>query len=1013
MSSLLLARPSVRLPLLAAGRRALSARPAPPQPEALSVFLSQSHNVFTNLALEDWLYRNFRFGRHNLLMVWRNAPCVVIGRHQNPWREVDTHHLHAAGMPLARRNSGGGTVYHDLGNLNLTFFSAREQYDRAANLHLVADALRQGWGFDITVNERDDLLLDGAFKFCSHRVSRIEKHRGPMEDAMETEHQETTPENCEPAGQEETETENRETMPENCDPAGGEDGDITAERKALKLHRGRKAAMFTRSCNRADAQIARRASEEELKKRLETLHTTLDAFMEANEEFVEKLQDAYEVWASLSETEQRDAEIVRDKLHSAFAMGPDAAMSELYRRRLEPGSNVTVWTDASSIARGVVLADPVTDAIIEDASWLRAEAERDVHINISELDAALNGVNMALAWDFRRLTLRTDSVTVHRWLSDALSGKARLRTKGQSEMLIRRRVAVFRQLVAEYELEVTIELVGSAANRADEMTRVPNAWLQAADRPAADSPDKSPPAAVAAITSSASPGDIRAIHENIGHQGVRRTLWYARRELGVRRVTKTAVRDVVRRCQTCASIDPAPERWLGGSLETERTWDRLAMDVTHLHGHPYLTLVDCGPSRYAIWRRLRRSGALEIVQHLEDVFLERGAPAEILTDNATEFRGRAMMALTARWDVAMRFRAAYEPGGNGVVERHHRTIKVMVARQACSVAEAVHRYNVTPKDGSDPATAPINEVFRHPGRDVDVTPRGRTNGQQCDALPLKTPGVYQVSGTAAKLTRNTAYHHLTLMVNVDTDSLHRSLERPLNDVSDYVSGVIGSLPVSDHRLEEIRVLQERDDDICRVTQQTLHGWMEGPRALQDYFSHGLKSGATESVPAPVRNLADGAPSVSMDKIVAAIGQMYLKQAGKQASRGFQMVNPSDEWFPGLAALEAGLADPGWVYGKTPRFSHTFRLAACSNVEVEVQVEKGLITSVQPLPPDNSAGVSGTEWVRSILPSAFPELLASLVGEKYCADIARRTETLLLGHTGSADTCRSDRRILAM
>ncbi|KAF0302794.1 hypothetical protein FJT64_025125 [Amphibalanus amphitrite] len=81
---------------------------------------------------------------------------------------------------------------------------------------------------------------------------------------------------------------------------------------------------------------------------------------------------------------------------------------------------------------------------------------------------------------------------------------------------------MIRNLVAEYELEVTIELVGSAANRADEMTRVSNAWLQAAD-----SPDKSPPAAVAAITSSASPGDIRAIHENIGHQGVRRTLWYA------------------------------------------------------------------------------------------------------------------------------------------------------------------------------------------------------------------------------------------------------------------------------------------------------------------------------------------------------------------------------------------------------------------------------------------------------------------------------------------------------
>ncbi|KAF0307833.1 Gag-Pro-Pol polyprotein [Amphibalanus amphitrite] len=404
------------------------------------------------------------------------------------------------------------------------------------------------------------------------------------------------------------------------------------------------------------------------------------------------------------------------------------------------GTSVVVWTDASSIARGVVLTDPDTGAIIEDASWLRAESERDVHINISELDAALNGVNLAVAWGFRRLTLRTDSVTVHRWLSDALSGKARLRTKAQSEMLIRRRVAVFRQLVIEYELEVTIELVASAVNRADEVTRVPNAWLQTADQPTTDS-SKAQPVAVAAITS-ASASDIRTIHENIGHQGVRRTLWYARRELGVRRVSKPAVRDVVRRCQTCASIDPAPERWPGGSLGTERTWDRLAMDVTHVHGHPYLTLVDCGPSRYAIWRRLRRAGALEIVSELENVFLERGAPAEILTDNATEFRGRVMLAFAARWDVSIRFRAAYEPGGNGIVERHHRTIKVMVARQSCSVAEAVHRYNVTPKDGSDPATAPINGVLRHPGRDVDVTPR-RTSDEPGDALPLKKPGVYQ------------------------------------------------------------------------------------------------------------------------------------------------------------------------------------------------------------------------------------------------------------------------------
>lgn len=49
-----------------------------------SVFISQSHDIFTNLALEDWLYRNFDFTTHHVLMLWSNDPCVVIGRHQNP-----------------------------------------------------------------------------------------------------------------------------------------------------------------------------------------------------------------------------------------------------------------------------------------------------------------------------------------------------------------------------------------------------------------------------------------------------------------------------------------------------------------------------------------------------------------------------------------------------------------------------------------------------------------------------------------------------------------------------------------------------------------------------------------------------------------------------------------------------------------------------------------------------------------------------------------------------------------
>ena len=67
----------------------------------------------------------------------------------------------------------------------------------------------------------------------------------------------------------------------------------------------------------------------------------------------------------------------------------------------------------------------------------------------------------------------------------------------------------------------------------------------------------------------------------------------------------------------------------------------------------------------------------------------------------------------------------------------------------------------------------------------------------------------------------------------DADSAAVVLER---DVTDYVSGVLSSLPLTDPRLEEIRACQEEDDDIRRVIQQTLHGWMEGPRGLNDYFS---------------------------------------------------------------------------------------------------------------------------------------------------------------------------------
>ena len=135
------------------------------------------------------------------------------------------------------------------------------------------------------------------------------------------------------------------------------------------------------------------------------------------------------------------------------------------------------------------------------------------------------------------------------------------------------------------------------------------------------------------------------------------------------------------------------------------------MDVTHLGGRHYLTLIDCGPSRFAIWRPLSCQDAASIVRQLETVFCERGAPVELLTDNATNFSGETFSRFTERWGVRMRFRCAYVPAGNGIVERSHRTIKRIAARTRCSVMEAVYWYNVTPKDDASASTAPANIIY--------------------------------------------------------------------------------------------------------------------------------------------------------------------------------------------------------------------------------------------------------------------------------------------------------------
>ena len=112
-------------------------------------------------------------------------------------------------------------------------------------------------------------------------------------------------------------------------------------------------------------------------------------------------------------------------------------------------------------------------------TWLR-QTGNGSHINISELDAVLRGLNMTLKWDWHLVDIRTDSVFVCRWIESIVSGDKRIKVKGISEALVRRRLGMIQQIMSEYKLKLKMTLVPSPNNIADALTQVPSSWLRLA-----------------------------------------------------------------------------------------------------------------------------------------------------------------------------------------------------------------------------------------------------------------------------------------------------------------------------------------------------------------------------------------------------------------------------------------------------------------------------------------------------------------------------------------------------
>lgn len=122
---------------------------------------NESTNPYFNLAMEEYLF-NLNDGQSYVLL-WQNEPTIVVGKHQNTAEEINRDYVKEKGINVVRRITGGGAVYHDLGNLNFTFIIKgleKSEFDFRKFTMPIIRALKK-LGVESELSGRNDITIDG------------------------------------------------------------------------------------------------------------------------------------------------------------------------------------------------------------------------------------------------------------------------------------------------------------------------------------------------------------------------------------------------------------------------------------------------------------------------------------------------------------------------------------------------------------------------------------------------------------------------------------------------------------------------------------------------------------------------------------------------------------------------------------------------------------------------------------------------------------------------------------